>query len=126
MKIIKTVSLPKYDDEKRYTRVQGDIFQDATGGVGAKLGVSCTPVFCVTLHCEMEIGEDSQYPVEDILDQYLVNCTDMLEEKIIDGKHIYIFEVKGDSLQNINKVAGLIGKRVFNYEEEGRMKLGIE
>ena len=64
--------------------------------------------------------------LEDILDKYYVNCTDVMEENEEDGKHIFIFEVEGDSLESIKEIAGFVGKRAFNYKEGNYIKLGIE
>ena len=74
----------------------------------------------------MENSEDTQYPLEDILDKYLVNCTDVMEEKEEDDKRIFIFEIEGDDEENIKAIAGLVGKRVYNYEDGDYIKLGIE
>jgi len=126
MKIIKALKLNKYDDGVRYTRHEGFIYKDVTGGVGGKMGISSEPVYCVTLYAELEDGEDAQYPLEDILDKYYVNCTEMMEEKEEVGKRIYIFEIEGEDEETIKTIASLIGKRVYNYEDGGYIKLGIE
>lgn len=67
-----------------------------------------------------------QYPLEDILDKYCVNCTDLFDVKKIDNKYVFIFEVEGEDKGSIKEIFGLIGKRIFNYEDRGEMKLGIE
>lgn len=74
----------------------------------------------------MEDGEDTQYPLEDVLNQYYVNCTEVMEEKEEAGKRIYIFEVEGENAENIKSIAGLVGKRVYNYNDGNYIKLGIE
>lgn len=121
MKIIKALELDKYLDRERYAPVQNGVYKDLEEGS-----------YCMTLYCELEEDEDSQYPLEDILDQYLLNCTDYSEELEIDGKQIYIFELESpddlgeDALQNILEVAQLVGKRVFNYDQGDSVLLGIE
>ncbi|MDD5935191.1 MAG: hypothetical protein PUC65_06490 [Clostridiales bacterium] len=120
MYIIKTIDLEKYHDPRRYTDAGNSIYLD----------LNC-PTYCVTLYCELEDGEDSQYPLEDLLDKYYINCTDVIEEKVIDGKRILIVEVEGslekeENLKNIREVANLVGKRVFTYNEGMYVKLGIE
>ena len=126
MKIIKSLKLDKYDDGVRYTQHDGFVYKDATGGVGGKMGISSEPVYCVTLYAELEDGEDTQYPLEDILDKYYVNCTEVMEEKEEAGKRIYIFEIEGEDEETIKTIANLIGKRAYNYEDGGYIKLGIE
>ena len=126
MKIIKALRLDKYNDSERYTQVEGFIYQDATGGVGGKMGIISGPVYCVTLYAELEGDEDTQYPLEDILDKYYVNCTEVMEEREEAGKHIYIFEIEGEDKEAIKTIADFVGRRVYNYEDGGYIKLGIE
>lgn len=126
MKIVKTLTLDKYSDTEKYSLVEGTVYKDVTGGVGGAMGITHEPVYCVTLYCELEENEDTQYPLEDILDKYFVNCTDVMEEKEEDGKRIYIVEIEGTSLDSIREIAGFVGKRAFNYEEGSYIKLAIE
>ncbi len=123
MKIIKALKLEKYDSKERYTQVDGFVYRDAASG---SMGISDSAVYCVTLYCELEENEDTQYPLEDILDKYNVNCTDVMEEKEENGRRIYIVELEGTEPESIREIAGLVGKRVFNYEEGDCIKLGIE
>ena len=126
MKIIKALNLDKYCDSERYAQHAGFIFRDATGGVGGKMGIASGPVYCVTLYAELEDDEDTQYPLEDVLDKYYVNCTEVIEEKEEAGKHIFIFEIEGEDEDSIRTIAGFVGKRVYNYQEGDYIKLGIE
>ena len=120
MKVIKSLILDKYNDREKYKSADNTIFEDLSG-----------ETYCVTLYCELEEGEDTQYPLEDIMDEYYVNCTDCMEEREEDGKRILIVEIEGSldkesNLENIKEVSGLIGKRVFNYKDGDYIKLGIE
>lgn len=126
MKIIKALKLDKYADCARYTQYEGFIYRDVTGGVGGKMGITSEPVYCVTLYAELEDEEDTQYPLEDLLDKYLVNCTEVTEEKEEAGKRIFLFEVEGEDVDSIKAIAGFVGKRVYNYEEGDYVMLGIE
>jgi len=126
MKILKAVKPDKYNDSERYAAQEGFIYKDSTGGVGGKMGITEGAVYCITLYTELEEGDDTQYPLEDILDQYYVNCTDVMEEREEDGKHIFIFEIEGEDLDTIRTIAALVGKRAYNYEENGSVKLAIE
>ena len=126
MKIIKALKLDKYDDCARYTQYEGFIYKDVTGGFGARRGITSEPVYCVTLYAELEDGEDTQYPLEDILEEYCVVCAEATEEKEEAGKRIYIIEVEGEDVDSIKAIAGFVGKRVYNYEEGDYVMLGIE
>lgn len=127
MKIMKALKLAKYDDRTRYTQYEGFIYRDVTGGVGGRMGITSEPVYCVTLYAELEDDElDTQYPLEDLLDEYLVHCTEVAEEKEEAGKRIFIFEIEGEDVDSIKSIADLVGKRVYNYEEGNYVMLGIE
>ena len=121
MKIIKSVKLDKYEDTQRYSPINEHIYKNLQDNN-----------FNLTLYCELENGDDTQYPLEDILDKYYVNCTDYIDEQNVEGKHIYIFELEGSlgnesqDFKDILEVSQLIGKRVFNYEDSGYIKLKIE
>ncbi len=122
MKIIKAVKLDKYNDKERYVLCDGYVYRHlANSGEG-----NTDSEYCLALYAELEDTEDSQYPLEDLLDQYRVNVTDVMEEKEEDGKRILLFEIEGQDRQSIENLAGLVGKRIFNYEEKGYIKLGIE
>lgn len=76
---------------------------------------------------ELEEGEDSQYPLEDLLDKYFVHVAEFLDSDD-ENKPKYIF---GGELDDIQKLKSLPGKRVYNevfVDEEGRerVKLVIE
>lgn len=126
MKIIKTLKLDKYSDGARYAQYDGPVYKDRTGGVRGRMGISSGPVYCAAFYAELEEGEDTQYPLEDLLDQYRVNCTEVTEEKEEAGRHIYIFEIESEEEKTIKQIAGLTGKRIYNYNDGEFIKLGIE
>ncbi|MDE6781075.1 MAG: hypothetical protein K2J40_06420 [Ruminococcus sp.] len=107
--------LDKYSNTERYTLIEDFIYRDITGGVSGTMGITDEPVYCVAFYCELETGE-SQYPLEDILDEYCINCTDVWEKKKIGRKNFCIFEVEGE-YESIKKVSGLVGKRVWNKKD---------
>lgn len=121
MQIIKALKLDKYDNTDRYTQYDGFIYKNT------RRDNKNTEIFyCVTLYAELEYDEDTQYPLEDILDEYLVNCTEVMEESEEDGKRIYIFEIESEDIKSIEKIASFVGKRVYNYEKDGFIELKIE
>ena len=126
MKIIKAITLEKYSDTERYTQIDEFIYKDSTGGIAGTMGFGTDPVYCITLYTELEDDEDTQYPLEDLLDKYLVNCTEVMEEKEEDGKRIFIFEIENNNEEKIKAIASLVGKRIYNYEDGDYIKLGIE
>lgn len=72
----------------------------------------------------------SQYPLEDILDEFLVFVTDFYEELNENSKIICYQEFGSGNLEDIRNLRTIIGKRIFEmpYEEDGEeyCKLVIE
>lgn len=121
MKNIQHLILEKHNDAQKYEKIGNGIYRDLAEGA-----------FKTTLMCELEEGEDSQYPLEDILDLYEVNCTDYIEERMSGDTSLLLVELEsslGDTdsdLANIQKVAQLVGKRVYHKKEGNSVKLMIE
>lgn len=125
MKIIKSVVRTKYKNREKFKPLGKNIFQDLQN----------SHVY-LTLYCELEEEENTEEPLENILDEYYVNCTDYMEETEVDGKKVFIFEMEGsladaggvsDDIRNMKAVAALIGSRVYeddwgNYIEEDSEK----
>lgn len=121
MKIIKSVKRKQYANIQKYKAIDKNIFQSLEN----------EHVY-MTLYCELEEEENTQEPLENILDEYYVNCTDYMEECEVDGKKVIIFELEGslaktgavsDDIKNMKAIATLVGGRVFeddwgNYIEE--------
>ena len=82
---------------------------------------------------EPEFGENkpddkyvSQYPLEDILDEFYIYCYDSYDtENTLDKKNSYI-EFASDNIEDIRKILTLIGKHVYNREDGEYVKLIIE
>ena len=81
---------------------------------------------------EPELGEGSnasmisQYPLEDILDKFCVNVSDFYDELNTSDSEVCYQEFSGFSVDDIKKLRSIIGKHVYNKEEEGKIKLIIE
>ena len=111
--------LEKYQDSSKFIRLSENIYKQLSDNS-----------IRIALSCSLEDDEDSQYPLEDILDKYYVNCTDYFEED--EDARIISFELEGslenetEDLANITEVSKLIGKRVYNVEEDGGINLVIE
>ncbi|MFK8104744.1 MAG: hypothetical protein AB8G15_19655 [Saprospiraceae bacterium] len=120
MKNFKILELEKLNDTSRYKKIEEGIFEKIRDD-----GRYSPP--CIALSMELEAGENSQYPLEDILDKYLVHVEDFLESG---APNIFKYIFGGD-LAGIQQLKMLIGKRVYNEEfldEDGRarVKLVIE
>ena len=107
MKDIRTLVLEKYNDPEKYEHIGNNIYKNLFDGN-----------YNIAFTCQLEYGESTQYPLEDILDKYYVNCTGYIEEKFENNKHILNFELEGSLLdnlensENIQKISEIFAKRV--------------
>ena len=68
----------------------------------------------------------SQYPLEDILDKYFLYVNDdYIEENAGDPVNSYV-EFASEDIEDIRSALEILGKHVYNFEEEGYIKLRIE
>jgi hypothetical protein len=119
MKNIRPVILDKYSDSTQFKKMSDHIYKRLEDNS-----------IRIALTCDLEDEEDSQYPLEDLLDKFFVNCTDYFEENKKD--RTLSFEVEGslenieDDYANILELSKLIGKHVYNKEVDGYLQLVIE
>lgn len=105
MRILETIFLNKYKN-KDYEKINELIYKNTK-----------TNLYHICLHGELEKGEDTQVPLEDLLDNFLVSCTGYLVTGNLDDKNFLIFELNGD-FENIKNISNLIGKRIFIEEKK--------
>lgn len=68
----------------------------------------------------------SQYPLEDILDKYFLYVNDdYIEENAGDPVNSYV-EFASEDIEDIRSALEILGKHVYNFEEDGYIKLRIE
>lgn len=120
MKNFKIIEVEKLKDSSSYELIEDGIYNDLKDDGGFS-------THRIAMTMELEEGENSQYPLEDILDKYYVHVEEFLEAKN-ENEPSYIF---GGELDNIQNFKSIIGKRAFNedfVDEEGqtRVKLIIE
>lgn len=92
-----------------------------------------TYVTSVVFEPEPDLGENepsdthiSQYPLEDILDEFYCEVGDFYEkENAADPENSYI-EFASSDIEDIRKLLGMIGKHVYNKEDGDRVFLKIE
>ena len=124
MKNITQVTLEKYKDNPRYELIEGNIYKNLK-----ETTFDANHVFALSY--ELEEEEDSQYPLEDILDKFYLHASDFIDEDNFDTSTIVNIEL-GGTLEDIkNAISSIIGKRVFNSDyigEDGQtyVKLNIE
>lgn len=90
-------------------------------------------VTSLVFESEPNLGENepedkiiSQYPLEDIEDKFLCFCMDFYpEENSSDKKNSYI-EFASTKIENIRNLLTIVGKHVYNKENNGYIVLVIE
>ncbi|WP_294824620.1 hypothetical protein [uncultured Flavobacterium sp.] len=120
MKNIQLAHLDKYKDNSGYGLIEGNIYKDLEEGH-----------YVFALSYELEDEEDSQYPLEDILDKFYLHVSDFIDEDSYYNDSEVTLELGGDLDDVKEAIDAIIGKRVYNEEyddEKGvtRVRLVIE
>lgn len=111
MKNIQNYYAAKYDNEQEYRKVEEDIYQYTEDG--EELYVTS-----LSFEQEPEYGEGesaadiSQYPLEDILDEYLCHISDFYEEFNVEESKTCFIEFASPEIQDIRNLRGIIGKEI--------------
>ena len=121
MKNFKVIEVEKLTDTSNYELVEANIYRDLNDD-----GDFATHRIAMSM--DLEEGEEGQYPLEDILDEYLVHVEDFLDTADDARTLRYIF---GGELEDLQRLKLIVGKRAYNKEfvdENGqtRIKLMIE
>jgi len=117
MKNFRVIEVEKLKDISNFKLIEEDIYNDLNDNGGFA-------THRIALSMELEEGEDTQYPLEDILDKYLVHIEEFLTNDD-DTVQKYIF---GGDLEDIQNLKSIIGKRVYNEEfvdEEGQTQVRL-
>jgi len=119
MKNIRTIIPDKYRDPV-YKPVGNDIFENTE-----------EHIFVCTLHFDLEEGEDSQYPLEDVLEEFCLYISDFFNKDFFNHSGSMVVELAGEHHDLLKAVQTITGKRVYNTEYQGKdgriyVKLVIE
>ncbi len=101
MKNIKVIEVNQLNDKSRYDLVEKDIYLDKKDEFGYA-------TYRIALSLEFEPGENSQYPLESVLNEFFIHIDEFLESKK-QNEHRFIF---GGQLNHIKKFKSIVGKRV--------------
>lgn len=121
MKNIKKIALNKLQDSDQYQPFGSDIYKDLQDEGGFAL-------YRLAVSMELETGESSQYPLEDVLDKYLVHVEEFLDGNT-SGPVLKL--LMGGELDSLRNFLAVLGKRAYNvnYTDDNgdeRVKLVIE
>lgn len=118
MKNIQQINLDKYNNSK-YELIENGVYKNKEDDIH---------VFAINF--ELEENEDSQYPLEDVLDKFYLHVSDFIDEDAFYTSRNVDLELAGELLDVQNAIKSIIGKRVYNSEfiEDGNTyaKLVIE
>jgi hypothetical protein len=107
MKNIKLINLEKYNNSN-YEQIESNVYKNIE-----------KDIYVFAINFELEENEDSQYPLEDILDKFYLHVSDFInEDSFYTAKNVNL-ELGGD-LDDVQKaITSIIRKRVFNSEYIG-------
>ena len=102
MKNFRIIEVEKLKDYSSYELINEGIYNDLKDDGGFS-------THRIAMAVELEAGENSQYPLEDILDKYYVHVEEFLESKS-ENESNYIFGGELDDIQNFKSTesAGLL------------------
>lgn len=121
MKFLKGIFLTKYNNLAKYAKT-GETYVKYRGKGN----------YCVTLFCELEEGETTEDPYNDILEKYKVRSTGYSRYAEVRNRRLYLIELEGtsdDETENkhaVDKVSKFVGKRVFNAEVGDFLELKVK
>ena len=116
MKDIQPYHAPKYDREP-YQFISDNIYQSGDEYYSSYSFVQ-----------EPELGEGtdaamiSQYPLEDLLEEYYVYVTDFYDDLNVSGETICRLEFASPDVADLEKLREIVGKHVYNraVEKDGQ------
>ncbi len=126
MKNIKNYNAKKYEEPK-YEKIEEGIYKIFDDWNHEDLYITS-----LSFIQEPELKEGnsasniSQYPLEDILDKFLVHVSDSYDELNTADSEVCYQEFASPNLENIKKLRTIIDKHVYNKEEDGKIRLVIE
>ncbi|MDQ0221637.1 hypothetical protein [Streptococcus moroccensis] len=124
MKQIENYQAEKYQTS-HYQEVEAGIYQTSDQD-GDQIYVTS-----LSFVQEPELGEGSgelisQYPLEDLLDEFYCHINDFYEEENKSDPEKNVLEFASPDLEDVQKLRSIIGKHVYNVEEDDMVRLVIE
>ena len=134
MKNISNYKAQKYEKNERYSFIEEGIYlfknmyDSVNNGMyvyGNMTSSDIQPDYYVTslsFEQEPELGEGaspkriSQWPLEDILDEFLVHVSDFYEEENDKSEKLCYQEFGSPDIEDIKKIREIIGKHVYNKD----------
>jgi len=118
MKNIKPFEAEKYATEKTGELFKKPLYALVEEGIYQRQDDEGLYVTSLSFEQEPELGEDSQYPLEDVLDKFYCHVSDFYEELNAGKSAICYREFASPDLDDVRKLRSLIGKHVYNKDRE--------
>ena len=132
MKNIKSFEAEKYTTEKTGGLFKKPLYAPVEEGIYQKQDDERLYVTSLSFEQEPELGEGlsaaeiSQYPLEDLLDKFYCHVSDFYENlNSADSTTCYL-EFAASDLEDIQGLRGVIGKHVYNKENERDGKVYVD
>ena len=109
----------KYSNQENYELIKNGIYKD--------LKDEDDDNYRMTISYELD-SDDSQYPLEDILDKYYLHVSDFLEPENDYNSNKVIQEL-GGTLDDIKNAQEIIGKKIYNQDfldENGQVRVSLK
>lgn len=111
----------KHQDASRYTLIENGIYVDLTDPDEAKYRMA------MIYQLDSKPNNNNQYPLEDILDKYMMFVSESMQGENEAGDPLYIVEF-GGYLEHMKQAQELLGKTVFNRDflgSEGKLSVDL-
>ena len=109
----------KYSNQENYELIENGIYKDLKDEDDA----NCR----MTISYELD-SDDSQYPLEDVLDKYYLHVSDFLESEN-DSNSNKVKQELGGTLDDIKNAQEIIGKKIYNQDfldENGQVRVNLK
>ena len=109
----------KYGNQENYELIENGIYKDLNDTEEDK--------YRMTISYELD-SDDSQYPLEDVLDKFYLYVSDFLESEN-NANSNKIKQEFGGTLDDVKKAQEIIGKKIFNQDfldENGQVRVNLK
>jgi hypothetical protein len=117
MKNIRLLNLEKYSDFVRYNLIEEGIYID--------LDDSSKNNYRIVIVYELEEGEDSQFLLKGLLDEFCLYVSDFMESEKNMQNQVKV--VLAGTLEDVQKIKTILGKRVYNkgFLKDGKISFEL-
>lgn len=126
MKNIHFVPRKKYSDPARYEKIADGIYKALTDSADELvLKGHYVTTLSFTLEAERNELEDRQYPLEDILDEFLAHVSEFVQDDP-DNPEMILELCTQNWPEKMTALTGIVGKQVYNQQLEKNGQTLIE